>query len=117
VDLLLIPHVRSIFIFGAYITVLNSLLLFCVPYGIALLSRLDPTGRFASAAPAFMMTGAAVGPTLGTHLALSGRYDLLTGIAAGIALISIALFASAGAFQVRLKAPLSGLRFHHNKPL
>jgi predicted MFS family arabinose efflux permease len=117
VDLLLIPHTRSIFIFGVYTTVLNSLILFCVPYAIALLSRLDPTGRFASAAPAFMMTGAAVGPALGSHLALAGRYDLLTSFAAGIALISIVLFVSAQALQVRLKTPVSGLRFHHDKPL
>ena len=117
VDLLLIPHAHSIFIFGVYITVLNSSVLFCTPYAIALLSRLDPTGRFASAAPAFMMTGAAVGPALGSHMALAGRYDLLTGIAACTALISIVLFISAEALQVRLKTPLSGLHFHHNKPL
>lgn len=106
VDLLLIPHTHSIFIFGVYITVLNSLILFCVPYAIAVLSRLDPTGRFASAAPAFMMTGAAVGPALGSHMALAGRYDLLTGIAACVALISIVLFVSAEALQVRLKTPV-----------
>jgi len=117
VDLLLIPHAHSIFIFGVYITVLNSLVLFCTPYGIALLSRLDPTGRFASAAPAFMMTGAAVGPALGSHMAIAGRYDLLTGIAACTALISIVLFVSAEALQVRLRNSVSGLHFHHNKPL
>jgi predicted MFS family arabinose efflux permease len=109
VDLLLIPRTHSIFTFGVCTTVLNSLILFCVPYAIALLSRLDPTGRYASAAPAFMMTGAAIGPALGSHMALAGRYDLLTSIAAGTALISIVLFASAEALQVRFRTPVSGL--------
>jgi predicted MFS family arabinose efflux permease len=100
-DLLLIPHIHSLVVFGICTTMLNALILFSVPYAITLLGRLDPTGRFSSAAPAFMMIGAAVGPALGSNMAVAGRFTPLVTLAAAIAVGSIILFQLATSVGMR----------------
>jgi len=74
---------------------------FCVPYAIAWLGRLDSSGRYASAAPAFMMTGFAVGPALGGKVIESLGFHALAIVSASCLAIGIALFAATvGLFNV-----------------
>jgi len=68
---------------------------FCVPYAVTLLGRLDVSGRFASAAPAFMMIGAAAGPALGSKIISMSGFQALALVAASCIAVAIALFVAA----------------------
>jgi predicted MFS family arabinose efflux permease len=68
---------------------------FCAPYAIALISRLDPSGSFSSAAPAFMMIGNAIAPALGSRLAGAARFEALAVLGASCMALSIVLFSVA----------------------
>lgn len=76
---------------------LGLLVAFCVPYAIALLGRLEASGRFASAAQAFIMIGSAAGPALGSKLIGTTGYQTLAFVAASSIAVSIALFTVAAA--------------------
>jgi predicted MFS family arabinose efflux permease len=76
---------------------------FCVPYAVALLSRLDASGRFASAAPAFMMIGNAIAPALSGKLAGAARFEALAVLACSCMALSVVLFSvSAGLGHVKV---------------
>lgn len=65
---------------------------FSLPYAIALLGRLDASGRFAGAAPAFILAGGAVGPALGARLLDIASFPALAIAAAILAMTSAVLF-------------------------
>jgi predicted MFS family arabinose efflux permease len=69
---------------------------FCVPYAIAVLSRLDPSGHAASVAPGCMIVGLAVGPALAGKVIGTAGFQSLGLVAASSIGIGIALFAAAG---------------------
>jgi predicted MFS family arabinose efflux permease len=77
--------------------------LFCTPYAIALLSRLDLSGRFSSAAPAFLMIGGAMAPALGSKLAGTARFEALAGVAASCIALSMVLFSAAAGLNPRTR--------------
>jgi predicted MFS family arabinose efflux permease len=83
------------FLFCVATSVLVMFGFFCVPYAIALLSRVDASGSFASAAPAFMMIGNAMAPALGGKLAGAGRFEAVALLSASCMALSIALFCAA----------------------
>jgi len=83
-------------LFCIYTAALHVWMLFCMPYAIALLGRLDSTGRFASSAPAFMMGGGAAGPALGARIISADRgFHALALVAALTVMAGIVLFSLA----------------------
>jgi len=92
IDCLLVVDMHSPVLFCLSAATLHLSQLFCVPYAIAFLGRLDLSGRFAAAAPAFMMTGGALAPMLGSNVVGMGRFHLLSVIAALCVSAGFALF-------------------------
>lgn len=83
--------------FALFAAVLNVSMLFFLPYAMALLGRLDATGRFAGAAPAFMMIGGAISPALGSRILEVSKFQMLAPVASACIALSIVLFALAAA--------------------
>jgi predicted MFS family arabinose efflux permease len=81
--------------FCIHAAILNAAILFCVPYAIALLSRLDASARFAGAAPAFMMIGGSIGPVLGSKALDMSSFRALPFIVASCVAVAIVLFLAA----------------------
>jgi hypothetical protein len=92
IDCLLLVDMHSAVLFCLSAATLQLTLLFCVPYAIAFLGRLDLSGRFAAAAPAFMMIGGSLSPMLGGKFVGMGRFHLLSLIAALCVSAGVALF-------------------------
>lgn len=105
-DAFLLVAARSPVQFCIYAALLNVLILFCVPYAITFVSRLDASGRFASAAPAFMMIGGAISPTLGGTVLEMRGFATLPYVTASCIALSIVLFSSAAGMISPLKAKL-----------
>jgi predicted MFS family arabinose efflux permease len=95
IDILFLVNAASPILFGVLMATDFLLPLFCVTYALALLSRFDASGRFATAAPAFMMIGGAVGPALGSRLIGTTGFETLALVAASCMVAGIALFAIA----------------------
>jgi predicted MFS family arabinose efflux permease len=95
---LLVVKTRSLIAFSLLYAGLGLLVEFCVPYAIALLSRLDQLGRAASAAPACMIGGLAIGPALGARVVAGATdFQTLAFVSASCVAAAVALFAiSAG---------------------
>lgn len=70
-------------------------LLFSMTYAIALVSRVDASGHFASAVPAFIMTGSAAGPRLGSELIGFAQFWPLALVAASSVTLGLILFVAA----------------------
>jgi hypothetical protein len=94
-DELFIVTADSPILFCLTTSALIMLGFFCAPYAIALLSRLDVSARFSSAAPAFLMIGGALAPALGSKLAGAGRFETLAILAASCMGLSLVLFSAA----------------------
>jgi predicted MFS family arabinose efflux permease len=95
VDAFFLVAAASPILFCITTSALDMTMLFCVPYAISLLSRLEPAGRFASAAPAFMTIGGAMAPALGSKLAGTARFEALAAVSASCMALSIVLFSAA----------------------
>jgi hypothetical protein len=96
-DAFLVVHARSPIAFGASASLLNVLILFCVPYAVALVGRLDASSRFAAAAPAFMMVGGVISPTLGARVLANAGFPSLAFVTGACLALSIMVFVTAGA--------------------
>jgi len=94
-DILLLVNATSPILFCICTATLQMALMFCIPYAIALLGRLDTSGRFASAAPAFMMVGGAAGPALGSKMIGATGFHALALVAVSCIAVGIALFSVA----------------------
>jgi hypothetical protein len=92
IDCLLVVNMHSPVLYGLSAETTQLSLLFCVPYAIAFVGRLDLSGRFAAAAPAFMMIGGSLSPMLGSKFVGMGRFHLLSLIAALCVSAGFALF-------------------------
>jgi hypothetical protein len=88
---------------GVYMAVLSVAWMFCLPYAIAFVSRVDPSGRFASAAQAFVMIGAAAGPKLGSELIGFAHFQALATGAAPCVTVGILLFLAASGLAKKQK--------------
>jgi len=84
--------------FAVSAALLNTALLFSFPYAIALLDRIDLSGRLAGSAPAFIMLGGALSPFVGGKMielrgfhGLAGTASLLIGASALTWLVAAAL--------------------------
>lgn len=95
IDFFFVVGAGSLIQFCIFAAVLNVAILFFVPYGITLLSRLDASGRFAGAAPAFMMIGGAISPALGSRVLEMSQVQTLAPVAAACVALSIVLFLAA----------------------
>jgi hypothetical protein len=95
IDCFLVVVAASPIFFCITTSALIMLGFFCAPYAIALLSRLDPSGSFSSAAPACMMIGNAIAPALSSTLAGAARFEALAVLGASCMALSIALFSAA----------------------
>ena len=104
-DAFVLIRAENVIVFCMTASVINIVMLFITPYSIALIGRLDPTGRFAGAAPAFMMIGGSIGPAVGSRLVGAGRFNPLALVASVSIAVSMTLFALA-----RSKAPTQDLR-------
>jgi hypothetical protein len=106
VDSLLLVRAHAPPVFCLTAALLNVSILFCVPYAIAFISRLDPSGGFAAAAPAFMMSAGAVSPPLGSRVLEFAGFHSLAYITAVCVVASLVLFASAGLLGGMKAAPV-----------
>jgi predicted MFS family arabinose efflux permease len=109
IDILFLVHAASPICFYICTVGLTLWLVFCLPYAVAVLGRLDTSGRFASAAPAFAMLGGAAGPALGSRMLGTTGFQTLALVAASCIAAGIALFtaaASLGGEGVRQGAPM-----------
>jgi predicted MFS family arabinose efflux permease len=104
VDFFFLVSAGSPVLLCIYAAALNMALMFCVPYTIALIGRVDPSGRFPSAAPAFMMIGGAVGPKLGSELIGFAHFQALAAVAASCVAVGILLFVALGSAFPRRQA-------------
>jgi len=95
INILLLVHAAAPILFFLCTAALHVWVMFCLPYAIALLGRLDTSGRFASAAPAFMMVGGAAGPVLGSKLIGTNGFEPLAWVAVSCIAVGIALFGAA----------------------
>jgi predicted MFS family arabinose efflux permease len=82
----------SPFLLCIHAAVQSMALLFCMTYAIALVSRVDASGRFVSALPAFIMIGSAVGPKLGSELIGFAQFRALAAVAASCVTVGFLLF-------------------------
>lgn len=104
IDILCLVRAASPILLCLSTAAFSLLAVFSVPYAITLLSRLDASGRFASAAPAFMLVGAAIGPALGSKIIDTTGFQTLALVAASCITVGIALFmvaASLGDIKVK----------------
>lgn len=69
---------------------------FCIPYAMALVGRLDPSGRLVGALPGLMTIGSSIGPSLGGSVIAGGSFRALAPVAASLYLIALVLFWWAG---------------------
>lgn len=92
VDYFFTVNAGSPVLFGISSAVLGTGAAFCMPYATALVSRLDSSGRFASAMPAFILVGAASGPAIGGKLISLFPFQVLATVAASFMIVSILLF-------------------------
>ena len=91
----LLVQAASPILFGLTYGVLGVIAGFGLPYVIALLARLDRSGRFAAAAPACIMIGSAIGPALGGHLIGAASFQPIA-LAAIVGIgLSVVLFVTA----------------------
>lgn len=67
--------------------------IFAVPYFYTLVAMLDRSGRYASIAPAFLLSGVALGPIVAVQASERSGLPLLGLLAGGSVLIAAALFA------------------------
>jgi hypothetical protein len=88
---LLVTH-GSPFLFGFSIACLSASIAFCMPFAITLIGRVDPSGRFASAAGGFAMLGTAAGPALGSTYAGAGRLHALASMSTSFVVVGMILF-------------------------
>ena len=65
------------------------------PYAMALLSRTDPSGRFASAAPAIFLVGSAAGPKIGSTIISLWSFQMLAPFTATLLIIGVCLYSIA----------------------
>ena len=100
VDVFFIVIATSPILFCITTATLITTAFFCAPYAIALVGRLDASGRFSSAAPAFAMTGGAIAPALSSKLAGAARFEALALLAASCMAASMLLFFAAAGLGV-----------------
>lgn len=98
IDTLCVVHAATPILFGFAAVLLNVSIMFCIPYATALLGRFDASGRFASAAPAFMMVGGAIGPALGSRMVGTIDFQMLAIVASFCTTGGIVLFSLAAGF-------------------
>jgi hypothetical protein len=101
-DLLVVTLGRGAAAFTGGAIVLFIGMVFVVPYIFALLAELDEAGRWASIGPAFIMTGAALGP--GIAGVVSRGVDFMTLGYAALACIAAAMALFLCAQRLRLRA-------------
>jgi len=99
VSILLLVVAASPVLFSIPIAGLSAAMAFCMPYAITLVSRIDYSGRLASAAQGFAMIGAAAGPALGSGLASRGEFIALALVAVSFVALGLLLFSIAGRAQ------------------
>jgi predicted MFS family arabinose efflux permease len=101
IDIVLLVRAASPILFCLFSAAIALFSTFCVPYVIAFLGYLDRSGRFASAATAFMMVGGAVGPALGGTIIAARGFQALALVAVLCIAAGIALFAAAAGLDDR----------------
>jgi hypothetical protein len=103
-NLLLMTVSRTHLLFVTAAVLLPSCTVFAAPYFFTLLAKLDRAGQYASIAPAFILTGAAIGPSIAVFV--SGNYG--TPVLGTVA--SLSLTVAAGMFAVAASASITGVR-------
>ena len=92
-DCFLLVNSGSLLLFGICAAVFCTAPMFYQPYGIVLISRVDPSGRFASAAQAFVALGAAAGAKLGSEVLGYPNFRAVAAVAAAWIAVSASLSA------------------------
>ena len=99
IDIFFLLSAASPLLLGIFWAVLPMALAFCVPYAIALVSRVDASGRFASASQAFIMIGSAAAPKLGSELIGLAHFQAFAAATAACIAASIVLFSTAAGMR------------------
>jgi predicted MFS family arabinose efflux permease len=76
---------------------------FYIPYVMALVGRLDRSGRLVGALPGLITIGASIGPALGGTVLATWSFRTLAPVAAGLYILALILFWSAGRLMHRGK--------------
>jgi predicted MFS family arabinose efflux permease len=101
---LLLVHAPSIWVFGSLSALSSAAMAFAMPFVVAILGRLDSSGRAAGSSAAFMMIGASTGPKIGSTILEHGSFQILGYIGACFAVLAAAFFAAAASRHRRLTA-------------
>ena len=105
-DIILLVQAPTILAFGACLTLQIALIMFYPAYAIALIARLDPSGRMAGAAVAFLMFGSALAPKLGSMFLGQGNTMTLGLVSAALVALGAILFVLAS-MRLPANSPLS----------
>ena len=101
INVAILPVLTAPLLLGASVVVLQFLTVFSIPFVFSTLATLDPRGRAGGMGPAFLLVGAAIGPSLGAIVIANLPIQAL-GIAAGVCIAVGALafgYLSRGASQ------------------
>ena len=90
--LLINVHTTSTLLFAVSATCIMLLTMFTVPYVFTSLARLDRSGRWASAGPAFLLIGTAIGPSIAAYTLNSGTFSDVGKLACILVLAAAAMF-------------------------
>ena len=106
---------------GAAVFIASALLLFMaivflVPYVYALLAGLDKAGRWASIAPGFVLTGAALGPGIAGVVIRGVDFTTLGYTALGCLIAAITLFVCAQRLRLTTDRAGASGAMQHNSP-
>ena len=104
---------------GAAAFITSALLLFMamvflVPYVYALLAALDEAGRWASIAPGFVLTGAALGPGIAGVVIRGVAFTTLGYTALGCIVAAITLFLCAQRLRLSMGRTRASTAMQHN---
>jgi hypothetical protein len=95
--LLITVYTHSPLVFGVSATTIMLVTMFTVPYVFTTLARFDTVGRWASAGPAFLLIGTAIGPSVAAYTLTEGTFLDVGHTAAALVVTAAAMFGIANA--------------------
>lgn len=84
--ILVIVHAPTLPVFGMALAVQCALVMFFPPYALALVGRVDPSGRWATVGVGAMMIGSGMGPRIGSEFVGTHAFAGMGALAAGLVL-------------------------------
>jgi predicted MFS family arabinose efflux permease len=110
-DAVMLTTTTVIPVYMAFVMFYFICIVFMTPYTYSLLARIDTTGKTASIGPAFLMSGIAVGPSVGAFASGVGGTIAIGWAAGGAVILSALLFVTAYARREQ-PSPIIGAARH-----